>query len=174
MYNSREPWARCAACDPISSSFPIPPPGRPPSDHVMGGGRAVRQDHSSRANKEEQINCCLFGHSGFGSRYGSQGASQGTGWVKDPPAMQETQVPSRGREDPLEEGMAAAPVSWPGESHGQRSLEATVHRVAMSLTRLKWEHTRVGARREKCLRARLCEFDPRSTNFRQSDLREVT
>ena len=36
------------------------------------------------------------------------------------------------------------------------------------------EHTRMGARRQKCLRARFCEFDPRSTYFRQRDLREVT
>ena len=35
--------------------------------------------------------------------------------VKSPLAMQETQVPSLGQEDPLEKGM-------PGESYGQRSL----------------------------------------------------
>ena len=34
--------------------------------------------------------------------------------VKDPPAMQETQVPSLGREDPLEEKMAthSSTLSW--------------------------------------------------------------
>ena len=32
------------------------------------------------------------------------------------------QVPSLGREDPLEEGMATTPVFLPGESHGQSSL----------------------------------------------------
>ena len=45
-------------------------------------------------------------------------------WVKNPPAMQETQemrVRSLGQEDPLEEGMAT-PVFLPGESCGQRSL----------------------------------------------------
>ena len=42
--------------------------------------------------------------------------------VKNPPAMQETQVPSLGWEEPLEEGMANPPVFLPGESHGQRSL----------------------------------------------------
>ena len=41
--------------------------------------------------------------------------------VKNLPAMQETQVPSLGREDALEEGMAT-PVFLPGEAHGQRSL----------------------------------------------------
>ena len=34
------------------------------------------------------------------------GASQGAQMVKNPPAMQETQVQSRGQEDALEEGMA--------------------------------------------------------------------
>ena len=35
-----------------------------------------------------------------------------------------------GREDPLEEGMATpTPVFLPGESPGQRSQRATVHRV---------------------------------------------
>ena len=41
--------------------------------------------------------------------------------VKNPPAMQETQVQSLGQKEPLEEG---APVLLPGESHGQRSLVA--------------------------------------------------
>ena len=43
--------------------------------------------------------------------------------VNDPPAMQETRVRSLGREDALEEDMAATPVFLPGESHGQRSLD---------------------------------------------------
>ena len=42
--------------------------------------------------------------------------------VKNPPAMQETQVPSLGREDPLEKGMATHSSVLPGESHRQRSL----------------------------------------------------
>ena len=36
--------------------------------------------------------------------------------VKNPPAMQETQVPSLGWEDPLKEDMATTPVFLPGES----------------------------------------------------------
>ena len=43
--------------------------------------------------------------------------------VKNLPAMLETWVPSLGREDPLENGMAIHSVFLPGESHGQRSLE---------------------------------------------------
>ena len=57
--------------------------------------------------------------------------------VKNPPAMQEsqdTQVPSLGQEDPLEEGAwQPTPVFLPGESHGQRSLagySSQGHRVA--------------------------------------------
>ena len=41
--------------------------------------------------------------------------------VKNPPAIQETQVQSQNWEDPLEEEMAT-PVFLPGELHGQRSL----------------------------------------------------
>ena len=58
--------------------------------------------------------------------------------------MQQTQdilVQSLGQEDPLEEGMASPPASLPRESHGQRSLGATVHRVTNSLTHLKQRST---------------------------------
>ena len=59
--------------------------------------------------------------------------------VKNLPTMRETWVWSLGREDPLEESMAT-PVFLPGESHGQRSLGGyTVHGVAKSWTRLKWQ-----------------------------------
>ena len=42
--------------------------------------------------------------------------------VKNLPAMQETQVWSLTREDPLEKEMASTPVVLPGEFQGQRSL----------------------------------------------------
>ena len=42
--------------------------------------------------------------------------------VKNPPAMQETWVPSLGWEDPWRSGRQPTPVILPGESHGQRSL----------------------------------------------------
>ena len=42
--------------------------------------------------------------------------------VKNPPAMQETQVQSLSREDPLERGLGTHSVLLPGEFHGQRSL----------------------------------------------------
>ena len=36
--------------------------------------------------------------------------------VKNPPAVQETWVPSLGWEDPVEKGWLLTPVFWPGES----------------------------------------------------------
>ena len=42
--------------------------------------------------------------------------------VKNPSAMQETQVQPLDQEDPSEKGMAPTPVFLPGESHEQRSL----------------------------------------------------
>ena len=42
--------------------------------------------------------------------------------VKNPSAIQETQVQSLGGEDPLEKVRATILVFLPGESHGQRSL----------------------------------------------------
>ena len=45
--------------------------------------------------------------------------------MENPPAMQETQktqVPSPGRDDPLEEEMATHSSILPGESHGHRKL----------------------------------------------------
>ena len=42
--------------------------------------------------------------------------------VKNPPAMQKTQVHSLAREDPLEKEMATTLVFLPAESQGQRSL----------------------------------------------------
>ena len=42
--------------------------------------------------------------------------------VKNPPVMQETQVQSLGRKDPLRRKWQPTPVLLPGEFHGQRSL----------------------------------------------------
>ena len=44
--------------------------------------------------------------------------------VKNPPAMWETWVRFMGWEEPMKKGTAILiPVFWPGEFHGQRSLE---------------------------------------------------
>ena len=43
--------------------------------------------------------------------------------VKNLPAVQETQVRSLGWEDPWRRKWQPTPVSLPGKSHGQRSLE---------------------------------------------------
>ena len=56
--------------------------------------------------------------------------SLGAQMVKNWPDVQETWVRSLGQEDPLEKGMANTPVFLPGESHGLKSLWATVHGVA--------------------------------------------
>ena len=45
-----------------------------------------------------------------------------TTMVKNPPAIQETQVQSLDWGDPLEKKMQSTPVFFPGKSHGQRSL----------------------------------------------------
>ena len=42
--------------------------------------------------------------------------------VKNPPAMQKTQIRSLDQEDPLEKEMATRSVFLPGKFHGQRSL----------------------------------------------------
>ena len=42
--------------------------------------------------------------------------------LKNLPVMQETQVQSLGREDPLKKGMAIHSLFFPGEFHEQKSL----------------------------------------------------
>ena len=42
--------------------------------------------------------------------------------IKNPPAMQETQVRSLGQEDALGKGMVPTPIFFPGEFHEERSL----------------------------------------------------
>ena len=137
--SSREPWPRgCAARDRISSSFPISPPGQPQCDDVTGGGRAVRQHHSTRAltrggNKflpfwPFWFWVSLWEPGGFPGDSVGKGSSCSAG---DPGS-----IPWVGK-IPWRSAWQPAPVSWPGESHGQRSLVATVHGVAMSQMRLK-------------------------------------
>ena len=48
--------------------------------------------------------------------------SLGAQMVKNPPAVQETQVQSLGWEDPWRREWLPTPVFLPGEFHGQRSL----------------------------------------------------
>ena len=50
------------------------------------------------------------------------GASLVAQMVKNPPAMQETQVLSLGQEDTLEKGITTHSIFLSGEFHGQRSL----------------------------------------------------
>ena len=53
---------------------------------------------------------------------GSFGASLVAQMVTNLPAMQEIQVPSLGREDPLEKEWQPTPIFLPGKSQRQRSL----------------------------------------------------
>ena len=58
--------------------------------------------------------------------------------VKNLPAMQETWVPSLGREDLLEEGTATHSKCYCLENpHGRGDRQTTVHSVAKSWTQLK-------------------------------------
>ena len=52
-----------------------------------------------------------------------------TQMVKNLPAVWETWVQSLGGKIPWRREWIPTPESWPGEFHGQRSLEATVHGV---------------------------------------------
>ena len=57
--------------------------------------------------------------------------------VKNPPAMQESQVQSLDREDPLEKGMdTPTPVFLPGEFHRQRSSSPWGHKELNTTERL--------------------------------------
>jgi len=47
----------------------------------------------------------------------------GGSMLKNHLPMKETLIGSLGQENPLQEEMATPPVTLPGESHGQRSLE---------------------------------------------------
>ena len=50
--------------------------------------------------------------------------------VKNPPAMQETRIQSSlGQEDPWRRKQQPTPMFLPGNSHGQRDRQATVHGV---------------------------------------------
>ena len=74
--------------------------------------------------------------------------------VKNPPASAgdiKTWVPSLGREDPLEEGMATSPVFLPGESHGQREPGALQSTGSQSQIRLKQLSTHARKEKGKCL-----------------------
>ena len=61
--------------------------------------------------------------------------------IENLPAMQETQVSSLGREDPLEEGKATHSSILAGESHGQRNLVGYSQGVAQNQTQLINSHT---------------------------------
>ena len=85
--------------------------GRPPDTGRSTSSRATRQHRQA-------------GFLVTGEHVDMSGASLVAQMEKNPPTIQETQVRSLGREDPLEKGGDGypTPVFLPGESHGQRSL----------------------------------------------------
>ena len=69
------------------------------------------------------MHCSMRAHpNGNFSKIGRKRSSLVAQMVKHPPAMQETQVQSLGREDPLEKEMATHSTILAWEIHGQRSL----------------------------------------------------
>ena len=74
----------------------------------------------------------------FQKQLGCSWASLMAQMVKNPLAMQETQVRSLGQEDPWRREWLSTPVFLPGEFHGQRSQTdrgwASVHGVTKSWT----------------------------------------
>ena len=71
-------------------------------------------------------------------KYHNLSGFPGDSVVKNPPAKQEMQVRSLGREDPLEKEMATHWVFLPGKFHGQRSLVSYIplgHRSDMTSTK---------------------------------------
>ena len=71
------------------------------------------------------------------------GASLPAQMIQNLPAMQETQVRSLGREDPLEEEIEPTPVFLPGKSHEQRSLVGYSPRCHKELDMTKHAHIHV-------------------------------
>ena len=83
--------------------------------------------------------------------------------AKNVPVMQETQVQSLGREDPLEEEMAEpTPVFLPGKPHGQRRLQC----MGMQSRAGRSTHKPSVRRSPKSLRQEVAEqgLAPRSFN----------
>ena len=79
----------------------------------MGSGHHSLVSGEQFANRHALHSSSLWLH---------QKASVEAQMVKNLPAMQETQVGSLGREDPLEKGMATTPVVLPGNAMDRGAL----------------------------------------------------
>ena len=88
---------------------------------VPRGLEPVVLNRETGAEKALHVWWVVAGKNGDGSQGGRSSLAAQT--VKNPPATQETGLPSLGRKDPLEKGMAPTPVFLPGESHGQGGLD---------------------------------------------------
>ena len=85
------------------------------------GSLAGKQSSCKAGDPGSILGSGRFPGEGIGYPLQYSWASLVTQTVKDPPAMQETWVPSLGREDPLEEGMATHSSILAWRIHGQRS-----------------------------------------------------
>ena len=102
---------------------------------IIQKGTILKQRESKELAKLKQANgwiktsklqCCVLPFPTLGEEITSvmlkDRASLVVQTVKNLPAVQEIQVQSLSRKDPLEKGMATHSVFLPGESHGQRNL----------------------------------------------------
>ena len=85
------------------------------------GSLAGKQSSCKAGDPGSILGSGRFPGEGIGYPLQYSWASLVTQTVKDPPAMQETWVPSLGQEDPLEEGMATHSSILAWRIHGQRS-----------------------------------------------------
>ena len=97
-----------------ADSLPSDPPGKPSERGSQDAGSPPRLRLEPRAGTL----CARHGVPHVPHARHLPGAQA----VKNPPAMRESQVPSLGQEESLEEAWQPTPVFLPGESQGQRSL----------------------------------------------------
>ena len=98
----------------------------------ISGFSSVWKQNSKLSPSSELLRCMSLGMSspilrrtlglGFTAHRSSVQGSPSGSVVKNPPAKQETWVPSLGQEDPWRRMWWTIPVFLPGKSHGQRSL----------------------------------------------------
>ena len=89
--------------------------------HAGSEQRKIKPRAQGSLDSERQPRALESRQSGSSPHFQHGSTSQVAQTEKNLPAMQETWVPSLGREDPLEKEWQPTPAFLPGESHGQRS-----------------------------------------------------
>ena len=128
----KNPWRRDRLPTPVFLGFPCGSVGK---ESVCNGGDTCSIPRSGR-------------HPGEGTGYPLQ-CSWGSlvaQLVKNPPAVQETWVPSLGWEDPLDKGKATHSGLYSGL---ENSMDCIVHGVAKSWTRVSDSHFSLFKRRQQ-------------------------